>query len=85
MSVADGRSRGARLISLLLNSLILLFLALTLLLLSLHFVSYTKAKAFFDLYIAAHDVLRNGKGYLTEQDHNRLFQRLPIAAGVFGI
>jgi hypothetical protein len=67
-----------------LTALILLFLALTLLLLSLHFVSYAKAKSFFDLHIAAH-VARNGKGYLTEQDHNRLFARLPIAAGVFGI
>ena len=85
MSVADGRSRGARIIGVLLNTLILLFLALTLLLLSLHFVSYAKAKTFFDLHIAAHDVLRNGKGYLTEQDHNRLFRRLPIAAGVIGI
>jgi len=84
LGIADGRSTGSRFINALLIALILLFFALTLLLLSLHFVSYAKTKDFFDLHIAAH-VLRNGKGYLTEQDHNRLFARLPIAASVFGI
>jgi hypothetical protein len=82
---ADGRSRGTRFLSVLLNALIVGFLALTLLLLPLHFVSYAKAKAFFDLYVAAHDVPGRGKSYLTEEEHNRLFGHLPIAAGVFGI
>src|SRR6516165_11698759 len=67
------------------TALIVILLALTLLLLPLHFVSYAKAKAFFDWYVAAHDVPGRGKSYLTEEEHNRLFGHLPIAAGVFGI
>ena len=78
-------SRKARFIRAVLNTLMLVFLALMLLLLSLHAVSYTRTKIFFDSHIAAYDTSGNGKGYLTEPDHNRIFRRLPSAAGVFGI
>lgn len=81
----DSRSKGTRFLSVLLTALIMVFLASTLLLLSLHFVSYAKAKAFFDWYVAARGVPGKGKSYLTEEAHNRLFGHLPIAAGVFGI
>jgi hypothetical protein len=78
-------SRKARFIRALLNTLMLVFLALVLLLLSLHVVSYARTKTFLDSHIAAHDIPGNGKGYLTEQDHQRLLSRLSIAASVFGI
>jgi hypothetical protein len=79
----ESRSIETRFISAFITALVLLFLVLTVSLLSLHFVSYDQAKHFFDLHIAAH-VFRTDKSYLTQQDHNRLFARLPAAACVFG-
>lgn len=61
------------------------FLAIALFLLALHFISYAKAKAFFDWYVAAHGVSGNAGNYLTQEAFHRLSGRLPIAAGVFGI
>jgi hypothetical protein len=82
---ADGRSKGTRSLSVFLSALMLGFLALALLLLPLHFVSYAKAKAFFDWYVAVHGVPGKVGRYLTEETHVGLFGRLPIGAGVFGI
>jgi hypothetical protein len=84
MSVAEGKSRGTRSTGRLSGSLALLLFILALVLLSLHFVSYGQAKAFFDQHVATHIVLRHDKGYLTEQDHDRLISHLPIAAGIVG-
>jgi len=78
-------SRGARYWSVFLGALTLGFLAIALLLLALHFISYAKAKAFFDWYVAAHGVSGNAGNYLTQEAFHRLSGRLPIAAGVFGI
>jgi uncharacterized membrane protein len=83
-NVADRRSRKTRFIRPLLNFLIAFLFSLTLVLLSLQFVSYPKAKTFFDSYIAA-DISGNSKAYLPEQEHNLLIHRLLAAAGVVGI
>jgi Dolichyl-phosphate-mannose-protein mannosyltransferase len=82
---AGGGSRGARYWSVFLGALTLGFLAIALFLLALRFISYAKAKAFFDWYVAAHGVSGNAGNYLTQEAFHRLSGRLPIAAGVFGI
>jgi hypothetical protein len=76
--------RGARPLSLVFSVLLLGFLTLTLLLLLLHFVSYAKAKAFFDSYVAVHSAQGHRASYLKEEQHKDLFGRLPLGAVVFG-
>jgi hypothetical protein len=84
-SEAGGASRGARYWGAFLGALALGFAAIALLLLALHFVSYAKAKAFFDWYLAADGVSGKAATDLAEQAYHRLSRRLPVAAGVFGI
>jgi Dolichyl-phosphate-mannose-protein mannosyltransferase len=79
-----GRSRGTRFLSLFLHSLTLVSLALAILALALYFLSYAKAKAFFDWYVAMLGVPQQAGTYLTEESHDRIFGHLPIAASVFG-
>jgi len=78
-------SKEARHLSLLLSALTVGFLVLAFVLLPLHFISYSKAKAFFDWLVAARGASGKLSSYLTEDAHNRIFGRLPSAAAVFAV
>jgi hypothetical protein len=83
---ADGRSRGARFLSVVLTVLLLGFLALAFLLLAVPFVaSYPRAKAVLDSFVAALGVPGTAGGYLTKEADDRFLEHLPIAAGAFAI
>jgi hypothetical protein len=82
---ASAGSTGARYWNVFLGALTLGSLAITLLLLALHFIPYAKTKALFDWYVAAHGVSGKAGNNLTEDAYHRLSGRLPIAAGDFAI
>jgi Dolichyl-phosphate-mannose-protein mannosyltransferase len=75
----------ARRLSVALSVFALGFLTLAPLLLSLHFLSYVKAKEFFDACVALHSAQGGAASYLTREAHDRLFERLPAVACLFGI
>jgi Dolichyl-phosphate-mannose-protein mannosyltransferase len=85
ISEAGGASRPARYWGAFLGALTLGLVAAALLGLALHFISYAKAKAFFDWYLAADGVSGKAATDLTAEAYRRFSGRLPIAAGVFGI
>jgi hypothetical protein len=82
---ADDRPRRICSLRAFLTVLMLGFLALAVLLLSLNFVSFDKAKTFCDWYLAAHGIPERNRSYFTEEIYNNLGERLPIIAGVFGV
>src|SRR5262249_22795310 len=77
------QSKAARYLSLFLSALTVGLLLLAFVLLPLHFISYSKAKPFFDWLAAARGGSAHAGSYLTEDAHNRFFGRLPIATAVF--
>jgi len=80
---AGAQSKAARYLSLFLSAMSVGFLVLAFVFLPLHFISYSKAKVFFDWLAAARGASGNLSSYLTEDAHNRIFGRLPIATAVF--
>ena len=80
---AGAQSKAARYLSLFLGALTVGFLVLAFVLLPLHFISYPKARAFFDWRAAARGASGYAGSYLTEDAHNRIFGRLPMATAVF--
>jgi hypothetical protein len=84
-SEAGGESRRTRYWGAFLAALALGFLAVALLLLALHFISYAKTKAFVDWYLSTDAISGKTGNDLTVEAYHRFSRRLPVAAGVFGI
>ena len=79
------RPVAARWVSLALGVLVVVLLLLAVLLLPLHFVSYGKAKMFFAWYAARHGAYSSTRNVLSTEAYGHFIDRLPMAAGVFGI
>lgn len=80
----DIQSRRIRFLSAFFTVLALGFLALAALLVPLFFVSFEKAKAFFDWCVAAHGIPGNYITHFIEAYNSRL-ESIPIVSGAFGV